>query len=128
LALQPQDRRAVILLADDEPVVRNLVQMALTYAGYHVLSASDGGEALKLSRSYEGVIDLLIGDAEMPNLTGPELANTISKERPDMQVLLMTAELCDEIPQQLRPELLRKPFVPKLLLEHINSILLSRPS
>jgi DNA-binding response OmpR family regulator len=126
--MQPQDRRAVILLAHDAPVVRNLVQMALTYAGYHVLSASDGAEALKLSRSYEGVIDLLIGDAEKPNLTGRELANTISKERPDMQVLLMTAELCDEIPQQLRPELLRKPFVAKLLLSRVRSILFSRPS
>jgi DNA-binding response OmpR family regulator len=126
--MQPQDRRAVILLADDEPVVRNLVQVALTYAGYHVLSASAGAEALKLSRSYEGVIDLLIGDPEMPNLTGPEWANTISKERPDMQVLLMTAELCGEIPQQLRPELLRKPFVPKLLLQRVHSILFSRPA
>jgi DNA-binding response OmpR family regulator len=123
--MQPQDRRAVILLAHDEPVVRNLIQMALTYAGYHVLSASDGAEALKLSRSYEGVIDLLIGDAEMPNLTGPELASIISKERPDTQVLLMTAELCDEIPQQLRPELLRKPFVAKLLLSRVRSILFS---
>ncbi|HEY6341015.1 MAG TPA: response regulator [Bryobacteraceae bacterium] len=126
--MQPQDKRAVILLADDEPVVRNLVQMALTYAGYHVLSASDGAEALNLSRSYDGVIDLLIGDAEMPNLTGPELAKTVSKERPDMQILLMAAELRDEIPQQLRLELLRKPFVPKLLLERVHSILFRRPS
>jgi two-component system, cell cycle sensor histidine kinase and response regulator CckA len=126
--MQRRASRAVILLADDEPVIRNLVQVILTSAGYHVLSASDGTEALKLSRAYEGVIDLLISEAKLPELTGPDLASTISKERPNVRVLLITGTLPDKVFQQLSPELLRKPFLPEELLDRVHSILGSRLS
>jgi DNA-binding NtrC family response regulator len=121
------DGRPVILLAEDEPVVRNFVQMALAYAGYHVLAAADGAEALELSRSYEGAIDLVLSDVKMPKMPGPKLAETIMHERPGIRVLLMTGKSSGEIPEMLRPELLRKPFLPKQLFEKIERALASAP-
>ena len=122
-----QDRR-VILLAEDEPLVRRFVQSALTYAGYHVLVAADGAEALELSRTYRGTIDLVLSDVKMPNMIGPDLAKTIAKERPGIRVMLMTGKSSGEIPMVLRRELLRKPFPPKRLLETIERVLSSGES
>jgi CheY-like chemotaxis protein len=63
----------VILVADDEPLIRNLVTLLLQHDGYFVMSAADGHEGLHLSRKYPGVIDLLITDMEMPRMNGTDL-------------------------------------------------------
>jgi DNA-binding response OmpR family regulator len=117
--------KAVILLAEDEPVVRNFVQLALTHAGYCVLSAADGAEALHLSRAYEGPIDLVLSDVHMPNMIGPELVDAVLEERPGIRVLMMSGKSSGKIPEVLRPEMLRKPFLPKQLLERIEHVLSS---
>lgn len=120
--------KAIILLADDEPVVRNFVQHALTYYGYHVLSASDGIEALQLSRSFDGHIHLLLSDIKMPRLKGPELAEIIQRERPHTRILLMTGQSSGSVPEHLKPELLRKPFLPQILIRKIEDSLRSDPN
>jgi two-component system, cell cycle sensor histidine kinase and response regulator CckA len=113
----------VILLAEDEPVVRDFVEMALTYAGYQVLAATDGDHALQVSRSYMGTIDLLLSDVRMPNMIGTDLATAIEKERPGIRVMFMTGEGSGEIPPPLKLTLLRKPFLPKQLLEGVARVL-----
>jgi two-component system, cell cycle sensor histidine kinase and response regulator CckA len=118
-----RDRKAVILVVDDEPLVRNVVQMTLIHAGYHVLTASDGAEAVDVSRTYPGPIDLVVSDVKMPNITGLELAAMIVKERTGIHVLLMTGKSSGAIPPHLLPDLLRKPFFPKQLLERIHQVL-----
>ncbi len=62
----------IILVADDEVMIRNLVTLLLQSQGYVVLSASDGQEG-ELSRKYPGTIDLVITDVEMPRLNGMDL-------------------------------------------------------
>jgi CheY-like chemotaxis protein len=118
-----REGKAVILVVDDEPSVRNVVQMSLTDAGYQVLTASDGAEALDVSRAYSGAIDLVVSDVVMPNMPGTELAERIVQERPGIRVLLMTGKLSAGIPPHLLPGLLRKPFRPKQLLERIRQLL-----
>src|ERR1700722_1938949 len=56
----------VILIAEDEVMVRNLVRHILTAEGHEILAAADGYEALELSRQYDGTIDMLITDVKMP--------------------------------------------------------------
>jgi DNA-binding response OmpR family regulator len=119
--MQERSGGAVILLAEDEPVVRNFVRAALSSAGYYVLAACDGAEALRLSRAYEGVIDLVLSDVKMPNMTGPDLEKMIKKERPDTPVILMTGKSSNEVPHHLRPEMLRKPFLSKELLRRVEA-------
>jgi len=62
----------VILVADDEALIRNLVTLLLQHVGYFVLSAADGHEVLELSRKYPGPIDLVITDVQMPRLNGTD--------------------------------------------------------
>ena len=121
--IREPDGNAVILVVDDEPFVRNVVQRSLTDAGYRVLTASDGVEALDVSRAYSGAIDLVLSDVVMPNMQGTELAERIVQERPGIRVLLMTGKSTADVPPHLLPDLLRKPFRPEQLLERIRQIL-----
>jgi two-component system cell cycle sensor histidine kinase/response regulator CckA len=113
--------RVVILVADDEKRVRNLVAVIVRSDGYDVLIASDGVEALDLSRHYAGHINLLISDIEMPNMTGIELANVLTKERPKTKVLLISGYSNMEPPRGYM--FLRKPFAVDALRQAITSLL-----
>src|SRR5207244_6440088 len=64
-----------ILLVEDEAPLRNMLREALASAGYHVLEAGDGSEALKKCERAPGSIDLLLTDVVMPLVNGRELAN-----------------------------------------------------
>jgi len=110
----------VILLAEDEPVVRSVVDYALTRAGYTVIVAADGAEALAISRAYAGKIDLLLTDVKMPGLTGPELAAALLRERPGIRIVLMTGHSSGEVPQPWREGILFKPFLPQHLVMRIQ--------
>lgn len=71
---QPQvetDRKARVLLVEDDRALRRYLEVTLERAGYEVLTASDGLEAMKTALSER--IDLVITDAMMPNLSGHEL-------------------------------------------------------
>jgi len=116
------DERIVILVAEDEALIRKVVQTALTRAGYEVLAAVDGADALEVSRGYAGTIHLLLTDVCMPNLRGPELARTLAVERPGIRVLMMTGTSGAVMPESM-PDLLQKPFRPGQLIERIGALL-----
>ena len=71
-------QQSVILVADDEALVRNLVTLLMQHDGHFVLSAADGHEGLELSRQYPGAIDLLITDVDMPRMNGTDLSGHLS--------------------------------------------------
>ncbi len=85
--------RPVILLAEDEAQIRRVFRLVLEHAGYQVLLAADGQEALAVSRAFPGAINLLLTDVEMPKMTGPALWECIRRERPGMKVLLMSGRV-----------------------------------
>jgi CheY-like chemotaxis protein len=78
--------QTVILPADDEVLIRNVARITLQSAGYFVLAANDGEEALNISRQYPGTIHALLSDVNMPNLDGLELREQILFERPGTKV------------------------------------------
>jgi CheY-like chemotaxis protein len=80
----------VALVVDDEPIVRSMARIALEKAGLFVLTASDGKEALKVSRQFRGRIDVLVSDIAMPEMDGARLAGHLLQERPGIKVLLMS--------------------------------------
>jgi two-component system cell cycle sensor histidine kinase/response regulator CckA len=86
---------ATILLVEDEEVVRALVRQVLEREGYEVLEAADGPAALRLARSHEGQIDLLLTDVLMPQMGGHALAQAMSELRPGLRVLF-TSGYTDE--------------------------------
>jgi CheY-like chemotaxis protein len=79
----------VILLAEDEAVIRNLVRLMLSKEGYAVLTANDGQEALELCEKFADPILLLLTDMQMPPMDGLELAERVREQRPEIKVMLM---------------------------------------
>lgn len=77
-----------ILVADDEPSVRQFVERALNYAGYAVTAVPDGNAALEAlgKRKY----DLLLTDIVMPDLDGIALSLKVAKDFPDTKILMMS--------------------------------------
>lgn len=77
-----------ILVADDEPSVRQFVERALNYAGYAVTCVPDGNAALDaLSKKH---YDVLLTDIVMPDLDGIALALKAAKDYPDTRILMMS--------------------------------------
>ena len=114
----------VILVADDEVLIRNLVTLLLQGEGYAVLSASDGQEALELSRKYPGTIDLVITDVEMPRLNGMDLCAHLLEERPGIKAIVMSGADMSEITRQnINLPFLPKPFDGEALLARVRTIL-----
>ena len=117
-------RRVVVLVVDDEPMVRNMVCALLERQGYAVLSANDGEEALTLSREYAGSIEMLLTDYRMPGITGLQLAEAVRRERPGIKVLLMSGKLSDSLHERGLPvPFLEKPFPAAVLWRKIAEVL-----
>jgi two-component system response regulator HydG len=80
---------ATILVADDDPGLRESLERTLTRDGYRVLAASDGRAALE--RLQGGGVDLILTDLKMPGLSGIELLHAVKAIAPDVDVILLTA-------------------------------------
>ena len=79
-----------ILLAEDEPALRRLMQRTLQQCGYTVLNAQSAADAIAVSERHPGAIDLLLSDVVMPGLSGPDLAQRIVRLRPAIKVLYVS--------------------------------------
>ena len=116
--------QSVILVADDEALIRNLVTLLLQHDGFFVLSAADGHEGLELSRKYPGVIDLLITDVQMPRMNGTDLYGHLMDERPGIKVLVMSgADMSEIVSQNANMPFLPKPFDGETLKRKVRAIL-----
>jgi CheY-like chemotaxis protein len=119
-----EPKETVILVAEDEPVVRNLVQLMLSKQGYAVLTAKDGQEALEVCYKFKDPIHLLVTDVKMPRMNGLQLAKRVREQRPEIKVLIMSAETADTILRENSPDaFLRKPFIPPTLLKCVQRVL-----
>lgn len=81
---------ASILVVDDEPKVREFVHRVLQNAGYHVVSASTGDQALAILQERKASLDLLVTDLRMPGLHGKDLAQVSRRLKPRLKVLFLT--------------------------------------
>jgi len=79
-----------ILVVEDEQAVRDLTVRILQQLGYTILTAASGAEALEISRSHAGHIDLLLTDVVMPNMSGRQLADHIQLTRPRTKALFLS--------------------------------------
>ena len=76
-----------ILLVEDEDALRDLAVETMGNAGYHILTAEDGEQALQVALNYNDAIDLLLTDVVMPKLGGKKLADAIIKMHPEIKIL-----------------------------------------
>jgi two-component system, cell cycle sensor histidine kinase and response regulator CckA len=78
----------VVLVVDDDRLVRDMTTTILHGNGFLVLAAGDGKEGLEVSRSYRGRIDLVITDLEMPQIDGAEFLTQVLEERPAVKAIV----------------------------------------
>jgi len=90
-----------ILVVDDEPGMRRVLERTLTRLGYNVVLTSDGAEGLKHFRKSAGETDLVILDWDMPKMGGRECLEGIKKARPDAKVIISSGFLQDWDGEQL---------------------------
>jgi DNA-binding response OmpR family regulator len=120
----PGGRHFVILVADDDALIRNLVTLLMQQDGHFVLSAADGHEGLELSRQYSGTIDLVITDMQMPRLNGADLCAHLMAERPGIKMLVMSgADMSEIVSQNVNLPFLPKPFDGQTLKARVRAIL-----
>ena len=120
----PRARQSVILVADDDALIRNIVTLLMEQDGHFVLSAADGHEGLELSRQYHGSIELAITDVQMPRLNGTDLCAHLLEERPGIKVLVMSAANMSEIvSQNVNLPFLPKPFDGQTLKARVRAML-----
>jgi DNA-binding NtrC family response regulator len=127
-AIQPRAASIpiTVLLVDDDDQVRAFCRSLLTESGFTVLDARNGQEALLTSIQYQGAIDLLITDLEMPKMSGQELGWAFHEFRPGVSVLYISGSPREPAGDQLPADcpFLAKPFAPDALVEAVGHVLL----
>jgi CheY-like chemotaxis protein len=116
-----------VLLVEDFGDVRKLESTILRGAGYTVLEAQDGIEALGVSKRHAGSIHLLVTDVVMPKMSGRQVADLMISERPDVKVLYLSGYTNDAIirhgVEQAGTALLQKPFTATTLANKVRQVL-----
>ncbi len=117
----------VILLVDDDPLFLELSRTVLLKAGYQVVSASDGVEAVKLYSGAYKEIGLVLSDISMPRMDGKDAMILMRKVNPAVKVILISGHL-EESKRLLMidagaNECFRKPDQAESLLEHVQRYL-----
>ncbi|MGI5865503.1 MAG: PAS domain-containing protein [Myxococcales bacterium] len=88
-----------VLIVEDEPTVRKTAERVLRTAGYTVLTAASGGDALVLCEKHLASIDLLLTDVVMPQMSGRALSERLSSLRPELKTLYMSGYTDDALRQ-----------------------------
>jgi CheY-like chemotaxis protein len=118
-----ESNRPLILLVDDDPVVRLTLARALTDRGYEVRTAADGQGAITILNGLKTLPAIAITDLEMAGVNGEELARVLVRRYPQLPVIFMTAYLAVYRTAYLPGPILEKPFRAERLCELISSVL-----
>jgi len=122
-----EDNLPLVLAADDDQLIRELIQFRLERSGYEVVTASDGDEALRLAR--ERLPDLAVLDVMMPGLDGYEVTRQLraGEATSRIPVILLTARVQEaDVAQGFEAgadDYLTKPFSPQELRARVQAIL-----
>jgi len=116
-----------ILLTEDEPDVRTVLETTLRRLGYHVLACAGAEEALDTVKRHAGDIDLLLADVELDGTNGYELAASIRAARPPIRVLFISGCAEGAGGRETSGVFLEKPFTPERLAAAVRDAL-ARPA
>ncbi|MGE0733930.1 MAG: response regulator [Alphaproteobacteria bacterium] len=119
---------AKILIAEDDPAVREFVARALTHVGHHVTTVDDGTQALE--RMGADHFDLLITDVKMPGIDGITLSHRVARARPSVCILVMTGYAEEQqraaVLNGTVRQIITKPFTLKQICAAANEALAAR--
>lgn len=113
-----------ILVVDDDPAICRLVAEAVTEPEFHIYTAKDGVEALRLIDDPSTTIDLLLVDVVMPRLNGPELVRAVSTYHSEIKIIFMSGYSSDVLDRYgivaSKRRYIQKPFIPAVLVQAIR--------
>ncbi|MEV6305668.1 response regulator [Actinoplanes sp. NPDC051861] len=117
-----------LLLVDDEAALLQVTARILSGAGYHVLTAADGTEALKVLEQHPGHVSALVTDVVMPGMDGRQLAQIATSRQPHLSIVFVSGfaeALFDESGNNLEPgsTILAKPYNRETLVNTVRSAL-----
>jgi PAS domain S-box-containing protein len=122
----------VVLLVEDDALVRDVTTVMLQQLGYRVLTASRGSEALAICERSSSPIDLVVTDVVMPGMNGRELVGKIFAMRPEIKALFTSGHAGDVVLSgrelEAGAEFLPKPYSHEALARKIRSVLDREPS
>jgi PAS domain S-box-containing protein len=124
---EPQVERAagLVLVVEDDPLVRGMARRALAEAGFEVCEAANGEEALSVAAA-EPRLDAVLTDLAMPVIGGQELARRLQVQRPELPVVFMSGYTDDEVVRRGLLErgapFLEKPFSPEVLARTLQQV------
>jgi PAS domain S-box-containing protein len=125
-AMPPSAPSRTVLLAEDDPALREVVSILLQELGYRVMAASSGPEAIRMAEKHAGTIDLLLSDVVMPEMNGRELADRLHQKDPRLKVLFVSGYTEDVVFRQGRlasgTSFLQKPVTKKDLDQTLRGL------
>jgi two-component system cell cycle sensor histidine kinase/response regulator CckA len=120
----------VVLVAEDEPMVRGIMARTLRDFGYGVLEAADGQEALKILQAWNGGVSLVVADVVMPDMGGREMASRLAQRWPDVPVLFTSGYTGLEVIRrgllEEGREFIQKPLAPEALARKVREMVDAR--
>jgi two-component system cell cycle sensor histidine kinase/response regulator CckA len=121
----PPGNGETVLVVEDDAAVREVIRLILGRSGYHLIEASSPDDALELCLARSTSIDLVLTDAIMPGMSGPQLIERLRRIRPDLPTVLMSGHLAlpDGHTVPADTPLIRKPFSTAELLRHLREVL-----
>ncbi len=119
-------RETILIVEDDEPLLR-LLRFFLDDAGYNVLSAMNGEEAVDTYIKHRGEIDLVLTDLGLPGLTGKDEMLTLERINPNVRIICASGyiepTLRMEMLQAGAKAIISKPYEPQELLQKVRTVL-----
>ena len=126
-AFSPTAGTETILVVEDEEIVRTLVCRMLERAGYKVISAEDGADAVEKFVDNRETVSLVLSDVVMPKKTGREIYEEIKELKPDVRIIFISGYTADIIHnkgiQETDIDFVTKPFSKNALLRKIREVL-----
>jgi CheY-like chemotaxis protein len=124
---QNGDHRGTVLIAEDEERMVQLLRKVLLQAGYQVMAATDGQQAIDLYQNHKKDIDIVLVDLGLPKASGSEVIRALKKHNPLVTIIVATGYLEPELKSDLLragvKDYVQKPYRLNDVLEKLRSIM-----
>lgn len=118
------NHQGTVLVVDDDPAVCHVTGQMLELHGYRVLYADNGEQALALFDENCDQVSILVADIVMPKMSGPQLAQLLRIQRPELPVLFVSGLVSYENFQGVMGgRMLKKPYSPSILASKVRDVL-----